>query len=111
KRNGVDANLAALFEVLPAPPRNLQNLFRFGVGVGLYHRQVWHVRPGLAELETVDVELIVQLAHPVSAVRHANENRGSSGNEAFDVAHGDFERPGGGTYFLQYFDGLFFRSD
>ncbi len=105
-----NANLAAIFEVLPPAAPGFKNLLRLAVGVGLHDGEVRHIRPGLAELQASDVELVVQLAHAISAISHSKKNRRGGRNKTLHVAYGYVEWLRGCADFLQDLDRVFLTS-
>ena len=62
-----------------------------------------HVRPLFSTGQTVDIEAIVQLSHPVGGMSHSNKDRRRDWNESLDFAQGDLERL---NFLAHFFQGI-----
>jgi len=108
--DGVDGGSAAGLTGVPSGTRQSNHLAGFVDGVHFHDGYVRHVGPWFTVVQCTVVELVVQFADAISAVRHPDENCRSQRDKSLHIAHRDFERCDGEAHGGELLDSLLFGA-
>jgi hypothetical protein len=86
-----DRDTTAADELRPTVASEDIGLLRQFLGADFHNSEVGHVGPLLLSRERIRVQSIMQLAHAVGGMGHADENCGSYGDKGFDVTERDLK--------------------